>query len=91
MNKTDLIKFIAGKTGNKAVLCRKIVDTMMDVMGEELDKGEGIVLQGFGSFKPWPQNPRMGRNPRTGTACPIAPRMSVRFKAGKDLLKKLNK
>ena len=63
----------------------------MEAMGEELDKRKEITLQGFGSFRLWPQSPRIGRNPRTGAACPIAPRISVRFKAGKDLLKKLNK
>ncbi len=91
MNKTDLIKSIAGKTGCKEIVCRQMVKAMMETMEEELDKGEGIVLQGFGSFRLWAQSPRMGRNPRTGAACPIAPRISVRFKAGKDLLKKLNK
>ena len=91
MNKTDLIKSIAGKTGYKEIVCREMIEAMMEAMWEELDKGEGIVLQGFGSFRPWAQSPRMGRNPRTGAACPIAPRISVRFKAGKDLLKRLNK
>lgn len=91
MNKTDLIKSIVGKTGCKEIVCRQMVKAMMETMEEELDKGEGIVLQGFGSFRLWPQSPRIGRNPRTGAACPIAPRISVRFKAGKDLLKKLNK
>lgn len=90
MNKTDLIKSIAKKTGKTEVVCRQIVDAMMEAMGKELEKGEGITLQGFGSFKPWAQSPRMGRNPRTGAACPIAPRISVKFKVGKDLLKRLN-
>lgn len=91
MNKTDLIKSIAGKTGHKEIVCRQMVDAMMETMEEELDKGEGIILQGFGSFKPWAQNARTGRNPRTGTSCPIASRKSVKFKAGKILLRKLNK
>lgn len=45
----------------------------MEAMGEELDKREEITLQGFGSFRPWPQSLRMGRNPRTGATCSIAP------------------
>lgn len=80
-----------GKTGNKEIVCWQMVEAMMEAMGEELDKREEITLQGFGSFRPWPQSLRIGRNPRTGAACLIAPRISIRFKAGKDLLKKLNK
>lgn len=91
MNKADLIKSIAGKTGNKEYICRQMVEAMMDTIGEELNKGDEIVLQGFGSFKPWEQTSRTGRNPRTGAACPIEPRTSVKFKAGKGLLQRLNK
>lgn len=91
MNKADLIKSIVRKTGKTEVVCRQIVEAMMEAMGEELDKGGGITLQGFGSFKPWAQSSRLGRNPRTGEDCLIAPRTSVKFKAGKDLLKVMNK
>lgn len=91
MNKTDLIKSIAGKTGYKEIVCRQMVDAMMEAIGKELDKGEGITLQGFGSFKPWAQGSRIGRNPRTGMSCPIPSRISVKFKVGKELLRRLNK
>lgn len=88
MNKTDLIKSIAGKTGCKEIVCRQMVKAMMETMEEELDKGEGIVLQGFGSFRLWPQSPRMGRNPRTGAACPIAPPYKCQVQGRQGLAEK---
>ena len=91
MNKTDLIKYVATHTGNTECCCRRMVDAVLDAMAEGLSDGEGITLQGFGSFRPWAQSQRLGRNPRTGENCLITPRMSVKFKAGKDLLSMMNK
>ncbi|MCD8243437.1 HU family DNA-binding protein [Parabacteroides distasonis] len=47
-------------------------------------------MKGFGSFVPWQQSERLARNPKTGEEVMITPRVSVKFKAGSDLLKELN-
>ena len=91
MNKTDLIKTMASRAGCTEVAARQMVEMLMEVMEEVLSDGNDIVLQGFGTFRPWIQNSRQGRNPRTGETCLIAPRTSVKFKAGKNLLKRMNK
>ena len=59
-------------------------------MTERLSKSDSLILQGFGTFHPWSQTAREGRNPRTGETCLIRPRRSVKFKPGKMLLQKLN-
>ena len=85
MNKTDLIKSMASRVGCTEVVARQMVEVLME---EGLSDGNDIVLQGFGTFRPWKQSFRAGR---TGESCPIAPRTSVRFKVGKNLLRAMNK
>ncbi|WP_434019785.1 HU family DNA-binding protein [Parabacteroides goldsteinii] len=40
---------------------------------------------------PWEQTERPARNPQTGEPVMIKPRTSVKFRAGSDLIKALNK
>ncbi len=70
--------------------CLRILNMCLDIVGDNLAKGDTIVMQGFGSLRPWKQTQRMGRNPRNGKPCSIEPRTSVKFKPGKFLLDKLN-
>ena len=79
MNKADLINKIAAR-----------LSVPQTVIAEELNEGNGIILQGFGCFNLWKQTEREGRNPRTGETVPILPRRSVKFRPGKMLLQKLN-
>jgi DNA-binding protein HU-beta len=46
---------------------------------------------GFGSFSVSKRSARKGRNPQTGKEIKIPAKKVVRFKAGADLAKKVNK
>lgn len=81
---------MALRAGCTEGVARQMVETLLETMEEGLSDGNEIVLQGFGTFRPWQQSSRLGRNPRTGESCPIAPRTSVKFRAGKNLLKVMN-
>ena len=59
MNKTDLIKSMASRVGCTEVVARQMVEVLME---EGLSDGNDIVLQGFGTFRPWKQSFRAGRN-----------------------------
>ena len=89
MNKTDLVNELATKMRIPQYQSRQFVNAFQEVLAETL-KQDAIVLQGFGSFEPWKQSMRQGRNPRTGVPCVINARTSVKFKPGKFLLKALN-
>lgn len=91
MNKANLIKSIARRTGATECQSKKMLEAFIKTLEEELDEGNGIILQGIGTFSPWYQSKRLGRNPHTGTTCEIAPRTSVKFKPGKLLLQWLNR
>ena len=90
MNKADLVSELAAKMHVTQEQSRKFVNTFQVVLTEAIRQNTPVVLQGFGSFTPWKQVEREGRNPRTGISCMIPPRTSVKFKPGKFLLEELN-
>ena len=91
MNKHDLVVSLSERLSLTQSQSVEIVNAWEGVLSDALQSGERLTLQGFGTFRPWKQSFRAGRNPRTGESCPIAPRTSVKFKAGKNLLKRMNK
>lgn len=91
MNKKGLAKSIATQMNIPNILAYKFLKALENVIENELENKGEITLQGFGSFTPWEQVERTGRNPRTGEPYPICQRTSVKFKPGKFLLEALNK
>lgn len=90
MNKAELIHELSSRMNISQNECGRYLNNLLDILGNELESGKGLVLQGFGTFTRWEQSARLGRNPRTGEDIPIHPRNSVKFKPGKFLLRKLN-
>ena len=66
------------------------VKTMLDHMTDSLSIGDRIEIRGFGSFSLHYRAPRMGRNPKTGEAVPLAAKHVPHFKPGKELRDQVN-
>lgn len=90
MNKADLVNKLAIKMHITQIQSREFLNTFQNVLTEAIKQDNPVMLQGFGSFTPWVQKEREGRNPKTGISCVIPPRTSVKFKPGKFLLRDLN-
>lgn len=90
MNKYALAKEIAGRMSTTVTEALRFIETMNEVVGDSIAREESVVIQNFGCYMPWRQSERMGRNPKTGERCPIRPRITVKFKAGKGLIEKIN-
>ena len=86
MNKTELIAAMADKAGLTKVDAGKALNAYVDVVKEQMAKGEKVSLVGFGTFSVVSRPARTGRNPRTGKAIKIAAKKSAKFKAGKGLI-----
>lgn len=69
----------------------RIVNVMFDTIAEALANGSRVELRGFGVFSIRHRLPRAGRNPRTGAAVYVEEQWSPFFRAGKPLLKRLNR
>ncbi len=91
MNKGQLVASISlGAKISKADARRALVATVESIE-RTLKKGERVALIGFGSFSIVKRVARTGRNPRSGKEIKIAAKRVVKFRAGTDFLKRLNK
>lgn len=90
MNKTELVAAIAEKTQISKKDSEKVLKAFVDVVTEELAKGEKIQLVGFGTFEVSERAAREGRNPQTGDTMVIAASKAPKFKAGKALKDAVN-
>lgn len=83
MNKAELVSAIAEKTELSKKDSEKALKAFIDVVTEELTKGEKVQLVGFGTFEVSERPARTGRNPQTKEAITIAASKAPKFKAGK--------
>ena len=90
MNKAELVAAIAEKTELSKKDSEKALKAFIDVVTEELTKGEKIQLVGFGTFEVSERAAREGRNPQTGETMTIAASKAPKFKAGKALKDLIN-
>jgi integration host factor subunit beta len=86
MTKSELIEVIAKAQSHLAYRDVELaVKCMMEQMSEALAAGQRIEIRGFGSFALHFRPPRVGRNPKTGEAVPLAGKHVPHFKPGKEL------
>ena len=90
MNKTELVAAVAAQAELSKKDSEKALKAFVDVVTEELKKGEKIQLVGFGTFEVAERAARTGRNPQTGEEMTIAASKAPKFKAGKALKDSIN-
>lgn len=90
MNKSEFIDAVAQNADIPKSTAQKAVDSMVDVIGNALRKGDQVSLVGFGTFLTRQREARQGRNPRTGETINIRASRVPSFKAGKALKDTVN-
>lgn len=92
MTKSELIELL---TRNQPHLAAHDVDLavkeLLEMVGEELARGQRIEIRGFGSFSLHFRPPRQGRNPKTGDAVALPGKFVPHFKPGKELRERVNR
>lgn len=86
MTKTELLSEIQKISGEKKATVENVVETMLNVMKEELQANGQITLKEFGTFQVKMAAAKTGRNPKTGEPVAIPARKVVKFKASKSLI-----
>ena len=91
MNKTELVAAIAETAEISKKDSEKALKDFIDVVTEQLKKGDKVQLVGFGTFEVSERAAREGRNPKTGKTMTIEASKTPKFKAGKALKDEVNK
>ena len=90
MNKTELVAAVAEQADISKKDAEKVLKAFVDVVTDELVKGEKVQLVGFGTFEVSERAAREGRNPQTGKTMKIEACKAPKFKAGKALKDAVN-
>jgi integration host factor subunit alpha len=91
MTKVDIVETIYEKVGFSKKEVAKIVETIFDIIKENLQKEDKIKISGFGNFVIRKKRSRRGRNPQTGDDIEISSRRILTFKPSQVLRAALNR
>jgi integration host factor subunit alpha len=80
MTKIEIIDSIYEKFDISKKECVSIVESIFDIIKDDLDKGKAVKISGFGKWTVEAKKERKGRNPRTGEALTIKARKIITFK-----------
>lgn len=90
MNKSELITAMAERAELSKKDTEKALKAFVDVISDELVKGEKIQIVGFGTFEVVERKEREGKKPGTDEIITIPASKSPKFKAGKALKDKVS-
>ena len=90
ITKIDIIQNVSDKLGISKRDSTRIVESVLEIMKEQLSKGETVMISGFGNFVVRRKNARRGRNPHTGVEMEICAKKVLTFKCSNVLKKTLN-
>ena len=85
MTKAELIEEVSKVVEMTRKDSEIIVETIFESIVNSLHKGEKIEIRGFGSFRTRQRQPRVGRNPKTGSRVEVPSKRIPFFKPSKEL------
>ena len=91
VTKKELVDRIADHTGTKRVIVKKIVQSFLDSMIEELGHGNRLEFRDFGVFETKERAARTAQNPKTLQRVEVPPKRTVKFKVGRMMKIQLQK
>ena len=86
ITKKELIDRIAEKEDCKRVLIKRVIQTFLDTLVEELGNG----IRDFGVFESKTRAPRRAQNPKTMDPVRVPSKRTVKFKVGRVMKTRLD-
>lgn len=91
MNKTQLIDTVTKGSNVKKRDVEAIFESLINIIQDEVAKGEKVQIMSFGSFERRERGERTMKNPRTGEPMDVPPSKSPAFSAGSVFKETVNK
>jgi integration host factor subunit beta len=91
VTKKELVDQIADQTGTKRVIVKKVVQSFLNNMIEELGHGNRLEFRDFGVFETKKRAARTAQNPKTLQRVEVPPKRTVKFKVGRMMKLQLQK
>lgn len=90
LTKEKIINDIYTNVGLSKTQSRNVVERLFEITKQTLEKGEDLLISGFGKFVVKGKAARRGRNPQTTEDLHLRARRVVVFKTSGVLRKKIN-
>lgn len=85
MNKAGIVEKVHETLGGTKAEAERAVETVVNTVLEELEKGNEISIANLGIFSTKMRAARTARNPRTGESIEVPAQRVVKFKVAKSL------
>src|SRR5215203_3021553 len=89
ITKKELIDRIAEKTDQRRVQVKKVVQQFLDLVVDELGRGNRLEFRDFGVFETKIRKARKAQNPKTLEPVAVPEKRTVKFKVGRLMKQKL--
>jgi integration host factor subunit alpha len=90
LTKINIVEAVYTHIGLPKADCARIVESLFDIIKDDLDKCNPVMISGFGKWTVKAKKKRRGRNPQTGADLTIAARRVVTFKPSNVLRDAVN-
>ena len=90
ISRDEIAEAMQNEFGFNRKQCLDIVNDIIDIIIEGLQKDKKVKIHNFGTFKMNNKKSRIGRNPKTKEEHDISSRNVVTFKASRLLVKYIN-
>ncbi len=90
LTKAMIIDVIHNQLGYPKNKSAELLEILLEIMKGTLEKGEDVLISGFGKFCVKDKQERRGRNPATGDDMILAQRRVVTFRCSHLLRSKIN-
>ncbi len=90
LTKAQIIDSVQDRLGVTRQKTTELVGAMLEILKSSLEKGDDVLISGFGKFCVKEKKERRGRNPATGEDLILEQRKVVTFKCSQILRDRLN-